>query len=167
MSRILPPPEILFQTKEETLAAIQNPTWMGWISRFKTKSVWLCQELNEYERTIGFPYNAEFQKWIEKKEGIGPFNENASPLSTLIYNAQQYRKSDRLVSEGWQSPTREIIEEAMRSNRMVEVLVDGFLSSSAKLCKIIRGANNTHYAIPKGKRTRGYMLNDQPVRLQK
>ncbi|MFY9269006.1 MAG: hypothetical protein WAO55_04570 [Candidatus Manganitrophaceae bacterium] len=167
MSHILPVPRITFRTKEETIAAIQKPDWMASGDSFQAKSVWLCEELNDYEKTIGFPYNSTFQRWIEKKEGIGPFNENSSPLSCLIYNAQRYRESDRLIAEGWFAPTAETIEKAIQSNQMVEVWIEGFLASSAHLCKIRKGSNNMHYAIPKGRRTRGYVLHNQPIRFPK
>lgn len=167
MSYILPAPKILLQTREETIAAIEKPNWMKTRDSFQIKSGWLCQELNEYEKTIGFPYNATFQKWIETKEGIGPFNENSSPLSILIYNAQRYRESDRLTAEGWVPPTPEVVLKAIQEKQMVEVWVEGFLASSAKLCKVIEGPNRRYYAIPKGKRSRGYLLHNQPIRFPK
>lgn len=167
MARFMPEPKITLHSREETLHALANTEWMNDSkSRWNTKSIWLCQQLDEFEKTVGFPYNESVQSWIEVKERIGPFRTSGSPLSTLIYNAQRYRNSDQLRKQGWQPPTAEILNEAISGNRKVEVLLDSIFGSSIKVCKIVL-VNGMYYAIPPRARTKGYVLYDKAVRFPK
>lgn len=84
---------VLVLDKPQTLALLETgwtPNLLDGMNRWHVKSQWLCDELNEQEKS-GYVYNAQALHQIEKQEGIGPFDENGSVLSILIYNAQGYR----------------------------------------------------------------------------
>lgn len=167
MARLMPEPTITFFSKQETIQALFNPEWKNRIeTSLNVKSIWLCQQMDEYEKTVGFPYNASFQSWIEKKENIGSIATGGSPLSTLIYYAQLYRESDRLREEGWVPPRAELLNEAIAQNKKIEVLLESVFGDRIQLCRIVL-VNGTYYAIPPKKRTRGYVLYGNPIRFPK
>ena len=88
----------------------------GWENPgFQCLSPWIAALLLEYERTVGFPYNAAFQRWLEKREGWPASDESGSPLSTLIYNAQRHNEDTAPARAGYLPLTPEMLAQARRA----------------------------------------------------
>jgi hypothetical protein len=167
MSDFMPEPSWLLPDKDTTILAIREPQWMTWDfpRGWLVKSAWLCDELNHYEATIGYPYNARVQHWIEKKEGWEPFEENGSPLSRLIYNAQRFRKSDRLRTDGWVPGSQAVLADAHAIASRIQVLCDSVIGGSSITECWVKLIGDRYYAMPPNHRTRGLEVSGQPIRL--
>ena len=90
-------PAVLKLNREETLALLKSGHWPTGdnLDKWRIQSTWLCDRLNEYEKT-GYVYNAQAQRKIEQEEGLEPSPENGSMLSLLIYSAQKYRREEAI-----------------------------------------------------------------------
>ena len=167
MSAFMPDPSLLLPDKPSTLAALTHPTWLDlpYPGSWHVKSLWLCQILNTYEATIGFPYNSIFQRWIEQREHLPPLDINGSPLSLLIYNAQRFRESDRLQEAGWQPGTQRLLEQAYAQSLGIEMLYDTPLGSSSPGRLIVKRINGTFYACHPRSRRRVIEIIGRPCRL--
>jgi hypothetical protein len=155
MSQFEPEPSLLLADKSATLHAITVDT--SWKSQpfpfpYRVKSQWLCDELDNYEATIGFPYNAAVQRWIEKREGLEQQADSGSPLSLLIYNAQKYRRSDRLRQEGFAPLTQAMIDEAHRRGVGIEIQGENMLGGTATDVLTVRTVDSKNYAFRPKKR---------------
>lgn len=158
MSELLAPPKRLLN-KEETLAVLQDPeSFMRDRDHWEVQSTWICERLNEYEKS-GFVYNSEAQRKIEAEEGLPRFNDNNSALSLLIYNAQKYRRSDRLRQEGWSYLNPEMVKTAIEQKRKIEVLGENVLYQTIKkLCRPVQNGDVYAVLLPKA-RTKGFLAN--------
>jgi hypothetical protein len=167
MSAFMPKPSLLLPDKHSTLEALTHPTWLDlpYPGSWHVKSLWICNELNTYETTIGFPYNSIFQRWIEQREHLAALDINGSPLSLLIYNAQRFRESDRLQEAGWQPGTQRLLEQAYAQSLAIETLYDTLLGSSIPGRLIVIRINGTLYACQPRSRRRVIEIIGRPCRL--
>lgn len=155
MSQFEPAPSLLLANKAATIHALTVDT--SWTKQpfpfaYRVKSQWLCDELDHYEAIIGFPYNAAVQRWIEEREGLEMQPEAASPLSLLIYNAQKYRRSDRLRKDGWSPLTQAMIDEAHRRGCGIEIQGENMLGGTATDVLTVRTVGGKNYAFRPKKR---------------
>jgi hypothetical protein len=136
---LLEHPVIRVLDKEQTLAAIQHgndraaafpdlDTFKHW----NIKSQWFCDLLDEREKVDGSQYNAGFLRWFEKENNVGPFDENDSVASMLIYNAQRYRRIDKAIREGWKPLTPELVQEAIDRKAKIEMLGENMLGGQVQ-----------------------------------
>ncbi len=167
MSHFEPEPSLLLPDKQTTLDALNNPEWMEWKYPlgWHVKSQWLCDQLNHYETTIGYPYNSAVQRWIEKNESIGPFDENGSPLSRLIYIAQKYLHSDRLRADGWVSGSPAILTEALQLKKPIEILKDSIFGGEHITKLTVREVKGELYPFAPKKRKYAVSIGGEPVRI--
>lgn len=161
--RFMPDPKLVLN-KEETLDAIKNGLPKG-VDEFSIKSIWLCDVIRGYEKNVGYPYNREVQRYIEKMEGIDEYSDSASPIATLIYNAQRYRRHDDLMAEGWQPGTPELIEKAARDKLEIELLGENALGGRATGRYVPKLVHGKYYAMVPGSRNRHADVTGRPVRL--
>jgi len=168
----LPPLKTL--DEKETLALLklsleeihQLDRELGGMGKWRIKSLWLCELLNQREKTHGFQYNAEFLRWFEKEYGVGPFAENGSTLSILIYNAQGYRRHDRLVAEGWQPGSEALLQEAFEQNRMLEIRKSSLFGGVGITPLKIKKVGDKLYAMAPKKRKYAVNIVGEPVRMK-
>ena len=96
---------------------------------------------------------------IEAEEGLPRFNDNHSALSLLIYNAQRYRRSDKLRADGWKYLTPEMVKTAMEQKRKIEILGENVLYQEIrKLCRPVQRGEIYAVMPPKAK-TKGFLAN--------
>lgn len=154
-------------TREETLELLRSgaPLPETGLSKFRIKSQWLCDLLNEREATGEYQYNATFQRWFEREFNLMPSGENGSVLSTLIYNAQCYRRSDKLQADGWRPASSDLLQEAFDRKAKVELCTDGLMGSGITTLNV-RQINGQLYAMKPRARNKAVMLMGQPMRLK-
>jgi len=134
---IFEPAPIKVLTKEETLAAIKrNQPDIDFASdsdlaKYRVNSPWLCDLLDEFEKG-GYVYNAWAQHKIEEMEGLPVYNENNSTIALLIYNAQRYRLSDKIIAMGFAPLTREMIEEAIKLKKKIEIYSESLIGDTIR-----------------------------------
>ena len=164
----MPEPSLLLPDKAATVHAMAHPEeWMkkpypfGWM----VKSVWLCEQMNEYERTVGYVYNVAVMRWIEQREGWEPSDENGSPLSQLIYNNQGFRWTDKLIADGWQEGHETMLVQAFRERKKIEVMSDNLMGGKVStVCSVVQ-LGDRYYARPPRKRKYHILIDGKPVRL--
>ncbi len=150
----------------QTLAALNDPaSFPKRLDKWLVKSQWLCDLLNEKEKAEGFQYNISFQRWFEKTYNVGPFDENGSVLSLLVYNAQKYRRHDALIKEGWREGTDEVLREALTRKRPIEYRADSLFGGVSILKLNVREINGRLYAMKPRARTYGVSVLGQPIRI--
>jgi hypothetical protein len=164
----MPAPSVILTDKAATLEALKN--YQDWWNRphpFKwlVKSQWLCDELNRMEQD-GYVYNAEALRAIEKAEGIGPYDENGSPLSLLIYNAQGFRRSDALRAQGFEPGTPEMLQAAFEQGLKIELYHDSILGGSSVNSLTVKQFDGKLYAMQPRKRRYAVDIIGKPVRLE-
>jgi hypothetical protein len=150
--------------KAALLTTLADPAFMEDLNHWHVKSQWLCDEMDVYEKEHGFVYNRIFQEWLEKREGWPKSEENGSPLSLLIYNAQTYRRHDRLVREGYEPLTQEKIATAYLLNKKIEIKNEGLLGVYKKIL-IPRKIGEIVYAMEPRKRKFAIRPEGQPCKL--
>lgn len=134
------------------------------LAKYRVKSTWLCTLMNERAKVDGYQYNSKFQAWFERQFQLGPFNENNSVLSILIYNAQRYRRHDAMIEDGWTPCTPESLQQAFEQGRKLECLGENIIGGSTIGTLNIREVNGRLYAFPPRKRN-PVDVTGQPVRI--
>lgn len=134
------------------------------LAKYRVKSTWLCTLLNEREKVDGYQYNTKFQAWLERQFSLGPYPENKSVLSILIYNAQRYRRHDVMIQDGWTPGTPEILQQAFKQGRKLEWLGENIIGGSTIGTLNIREVNGQIYAFPPRKRN-PVDVTGRPVRI--
>jgi len=168
-------PQIVLD-KEQTLALLKDPR--GWesigvteeitddgISKWKVKSQYLCDFMDEMEKD-GFVYNVAALRAFEKAHGLEPSPENGSVLSVLVYNAQDFRRHDRLVREGWTPCDDAMMLRAYQTGRPIiaqgENMIGGTVANGFKVRKM-KGAIGL-YAF-RGRERKPFNLRGMPCKL--
>lgn len=166
MSEILSDPIIDFSDEISLREALINPTWMETgLDKYRVKSQLLCDLLDRREKSDGYQYNLEFQRWFEKEYNVGSFNENNSPLSVLIYNAQRYRRSDALKRDGFIRLTQDLIDKATQLKMRIEIRGENILGGNAHCVYKTKTINAINYLMVPRSRTKCIRPNGQPARL--
>ncbi len=160
------------KVERKQLAAVY-PELKG-MGEFHVKSQWLCDLLNEREKVDGYQYNTQFQRWFEKEFNVGPYAENGSTISILVYNAQGYRRHDQLIAEGFQPGTDELLRQAFEQKKPIELKVDHLFTfvvngekqenPSVERLKV-REIEGKLYAMRPKKRKYAVSIDGRPVRL--
>lgn len=165
MAEIMQEPMLTLATMEEVRAAIDTNARKVWDStlRWRVKSLWLIGLIDEVVASGEYPYNATIKKLAEQRLGLPPklereYSQEGDTLSLLIYNAQGYRRSDRLVAQGYRPCSQEMIEEAHRTGRKLE-LPGGTLLT-------VREVEGKLYAFKPRMRRYAVAVQGNPARLQ-
>jgi hypothetical protein len=171
MSEFQPEPLITLLTMEDVHKALSKskdaPFGLRGLDRYKIKSRWLIELIDEIVSTGSYPYNATVKRLAESRLGFPPkrdsehSNENDT-LSLLIYNAQSYRRSDRLRTQGFEPFTEEVLERAFSLGRLLELESD--VRQEVPPFKVRRIGGKLYAMRPK---KRKYYLRPegQPIRL--
>lgn len=149
-SQIMPPAKIVLETAEDLVYALANPEiWQG-KTKFQTRSNWLVALVAEITDASGFAYNDDIEREARRRLGLPMLPDREigyNDLSTLVYNAQGYRRSDIFEAEGCKTFTPELLEQAHREGK--RVLING------KPCKP-KQVSGRWYAFKPRARTRAY-----------
>ncbi len=169
MSYFEPPPKLVLATKAETLAYLASHTVgdLTFPDMYRVKSQWLCDELDAYQAQIGFPYNSLFQEWLEKREGLAPADQSGSVRSLLIYNAQQFRRSDALRRAGWSPLAQELIDQAGLRRAPIEVMAETVIGGDVVEQLTVRNVGGKLFAFRADRRKYAVCPEGQPARLGK
>ena len=167
MPEIIPPPEVVLETREALLQALTDTAWHKTpsLARYSVKSLWLCNLIERLfaEKRVRFAYNSEVACRARLELGLPAASPHAAgdesgPLGTLIYNAQQYVASDYLVAEGYEPFTRAVVDRAFHQGLQVE-FVNGARGTVRQI------GTELHCMVPRC-RTRAFRVDGTtPVRL--
>jgi hypothetical protein len=171
MAEFMPEPSLVLETADDLRAALADTAWMHreYPYSWRVKSVWLIGLIDEIvaaDRERDFAYNLDVQRQAEARLGIPPMDENDSPLSRLVYNAQQYRRSDRLRAEGFEPFTDDLVARAWRSTRAIELQGENMLGGTVRARLAVRQIAGKLYAMPPKARKRYFRPSGQPARLR-
>jgi hypothetical protein len=127
------------------------------ITRFGVKSIWMCELIEKMFAETGkrFAYNADIKIRAEIELGLSrtdPHTEG-TPLSTIIYNAQEFVRDDYRIKCGYEYFTQAIVDEAGEKGKNIQ-FQDGKIAKVKKF-------NDRWYALPKGARKRAYSPNQE------
>lgn len=152
-------------TEAETLALANGTASADLLARFNAaeyqhKSPSLCAFLNKLESIGGFVYNSQAREAYEKANGLPAVKDESGPLGTMIYMAQRYRSSDTAMSEGWRPLLPEMVREAIRSKKQIEVMGESVLGNVQKLCRPYEQGGQCFVLLPR-KRNKGFRADGQ------
>lgn len=137
---------------------------------YRIKSLWLISVIDEIAASGQYPYNATVKKLAEEKLGLPPkteveYSREGDTLSLLIYNAQGYRHSDRLKTDGYHPFTRELLLKAFETGQQIEIFSDGIMGSSVRTLTPKQFNGGTYAMLPRS-RTKYIMPIGQPARIK-
>jgi hypothetical protein len=188
-------PVLTLETMEDVRNAIADPNrevicgFKG-LDIYRIKSLWLISLIDELSAakkakpkepeipgvtiiTLGgddLIYNADIKRLAEKRLGFpekpdAAYSQEQNSLSTLIYNAQNYRRSDRLIAEGYEPFTAELRQKAFETGKQIEMFGENMLGGSVTARLKVKQVDGALYAMLPKKRNRHYAPQGQPVRL--
>lgn len=140
-------PDFILETRDETLQAILHPElWNS--DKWDTKSIWIYNLVKQMkaENRQDFVYNSDV--WHKARELLGlpaATEQQNTPLSWMIYKAQQYVRSDALKADGYEPFTSELLE---RANLLRKKILCNGKECTPKM------VNGKWYAFPPRSRTR-------------
>lgn len=156
---------LLVLDKEQTLALLDNPgDFLKSDTRWAVKSEYLCEFMNELERTSGFVYNTSAMRAFEKAHDLPQYDDNGSVLSLLVYNAQGYRRGDLLVDEGW-IPGEELLETAYREGKKLIARGESIIGGQVEEHFNVRMIEGKLYAMRPRKRKYAINVSKLPCKI--
>jgi hypothetical protein len=174
MPEFMPEPCLTLETKEDVIAALADTSWKDqpYPYEYRVKSVWLISLIEEIIATTGryFAYNSEVKRLAEQRLGYPAQNDayyskENNPLSTLIYNAQCYQRSDKLRAAGYQPMTQALIEEAFAKAAKIEIISDSLLGGPRPVVLNAREIGGKVYAMQPRKRKYHIAPGGQPAKI--
>ncbi len=139
------------------------------LDQYRIKSVWLVSLIDEIVAAGKYPYNADIKKLAEQRLGLparpdAEYSVENDSLSTLIYNAQKFRRSDALRAEGYTPFTRDVLTTAFSEGKSIEVFSEGLMGSSVRRLNVKKIGEDLYAMVPK-KRKYHVAPAGQPVRV--
>lgn len=166
MSTFKEAPVLTLATIEDVRAVVDQPrnNLCGFSGSdiYRIKSTWLIGIIDEIEASGRYPYNIDVRILAEQRLGLPPktdaeYATEGTGISTLIYNAQCYRRSDNLRAAGYEPFTPEVVQRAFETKKRIETL-------GGKLLKVREIAGKL-YAMEPRKRNRHFAPEGQPVKI--
>ena len=125
MSEFKPDPVLVLETREDVarfLASADDPLPKG-MDRYRVESRWLESVIDAIEATGQYPYNSTVRKAAEQELGYplkpdAEYSRENCPISTLVYNAQCYRRSNKLRAAGYVPLTQALIDEVGEGGKL-------------------------------------------------
>jgi len=124
MSYFMPEPKIILNNSDDLLNALNNSEWSkDHDFKWNIKSIFIIECIQEIIDSGKFAYNSDVNRLVCEKLGLSTADCDLSgtPLSLLVYNAQNYRHSDILKSNGFSPLTQELVEKAYAQKRKIEL----------------------------------------------
>jgi hypothetical protein len=172
MTQFIAEPIRTLSTKEELLDFLSVPTrWdneegpMYARESWGTKSVFLISIIDGIVATGKFPYNSDVRKEAERQLGIPEQDENNSILSRLVYMAQRYRDHDNLVRDGYSRLTQEMIEQAYREDKRIQLIGENIVGGVATSIYNPREIGGKVYLMKPKTRKYGIRPDNQPAKI--
>jgi len=167
MPELMPEPVLTLPDRAALLAYLGEPLPDdGGLDKFHVKAVWLCELLERMfaEQGKRFAYNADVYlracNELDLPEKIAqryqPFDLAAKTLSTLVYNAQKYVRSDILKARGFTFLTQAMVDDAGATKRLIQ--------TPSGTVYPVRKVGDKWYAMVKNSRKR-YLRVDDPETL--
>lgn len=132
---------------------------------FTVKSPWMVTLVGEVAESE-YPYNSTVQRLAEERLGIERQPDNGSRLSRLVYCAQSYRHSDALRAEGYAPFTSDVVAEAHKTGRKIELWTDHLYGGATTSVLRVKSIGGELYAMPPRSRKRHVAPYGQPARIQ-
>ncbi len=157
-------PEIILNTKEETLAWLASHDETFNCFDHPVKSLWLCAEMNRFEAETGFVYNRSAQNRIAEENGMTPKESErrieghygqrteGGLLGYLVYLAQGYRREMSLEQGGWIRASQDTL--APHVGKIIPALNNGSLSGEIRAK--VKLANERFRLCPLKSRNKAY-----------
>ena len=142
------------------------------------KSLWINDLIREIRASGKYPYNRDVYFLAEDRLGLAHTDPDTpakrQTLSWLVYYAQTYCRIDDLKALGYQPLTQELVDQAYREGKKVEIhlgepyiVVAGVEPKTTAICKVVK-VDGACYAIPahaRGRYRKYYPPQGQPARL--
>jgi len=128
-----------------------------------TASDIVVDEIDKIVATGKFPYNSYVARMVALRIGI-PEQREGSNLYGVVYASQGYRRHMRLVAEGFEPFTDELLRRAYTAKANIEVALDGLMGESI-LRLNVRMIGDKLFAMQPGKRKYHVPPQGQPARL--
>ena len=144
-------PVIFLKGKQELLDFLNNNSNQSMFDeiltdKFKIESDFIIECINEVKNNNQYPYNATIYDLVNEKLNLGyedGYSDNAnSKLKTLVYNAQNYKRSNELKQAGFLFLTQEMIDQAYTENKKIE-------TNKGLVCKVEKIDGKNYAKIPK------------------
>ena len=136
----------------DVLALLTGP------DRYHVTSAALMDFMDEMERTGGFVYNSKAIAAWSLHHGLpDPGSYCGTPLSTLAYNCQQYRRARALERAGFVRGTQEMIDQCGRTGERLEFPSDGLIVDEPLVCRVRLVAGKLRAMMPQS-RTRAAVV---------
>lgn len=162
----MPAPSITLPDESALRAALEDTSWMNlthpgsWLVR----SQYLIDLIYEISRRQ-FPYNSDVQREAEKRLGIPQQDDNGSPLSRLVYNAQGFRRSDELRAEGFEPLTADLLRRAFDAKSQIELQGENALGLTVRNLLNVREIRGNLYAMKPRAKKYAVSVQGQPARV--
>ncbi len=131
---------------------------------FYTASDVVVEEIDRIAAGGAFPYNSAVQRAVEARLNLERQNDNGSNLSRVVYTSQDYRDYQRLVKEGFQPFTPELLQQAWASGCQIELCGESIVGTALRRLNV-REIDGKLYAMQPRKRKFHIPPQGQPVRL--
>lgn len=125
MSEFMPEPSLTLETQADLAAVLATmPEAEIRSCRQRIKSVWLIGLIDEIAASGQYPYNATVNKLACERLGLptADSNHEGTALSWLVYNAQNFRRSDQLIAAGFTPFTPAMLNEAYTIGAKIETV---------------------------------------------
>ncbi len=148
--------------------ALDNPEWMTWKhpGSWQVRSDSIIGIIDEIEAEGKYPYNTDVQRRVETRLGIPRQDDNGSPLSRLVYNAQGFRRSDRRIHAGFEPCTQDVIDRAGEGGQ-IQLEGETLLGGTGYATYNVRNIQGKLYAMLPKKRKYALAIQGQPVKITK
>ena len=150
MPDFMPTPKIHLKTKEDLINFLKNPDDLGF-DKWNVKSDYIIDCIYEVEKSGKYPYNDLVEELARKEIKV-----DSNLFSTLVYNAQKYKRSDELTAAGYVPLWPVTLEKAYELGYRLQ-------TESGKVCRVKRIGDN-FYAIPSRCRNKCLIVDGQPVK---
>lgn len=123
--------------------------------RYTVNDEWTLGQYRAFmESGNGYPYLETVAEWIEKTNSLVLDATEHKNLVTLVYNAAKEYREAKDKADGFFT----VAEAEPFINKSVELKRDSIFGTSLVLGKLLK-TERGYFVLPKGKRTRGYMLD--------
>jgi hypothetical protein len=173
MIEFMPEPTLILENKDDLAALLDTkPEAEIRLHRHRIKSRWLIGLIDEIAASGRYPYNATVNKLACERLGYPPkseaeYSREGTALSWLIYNAQNFRRSDQFIAAGYTPFTPAMLDEAYTIGAKVEVAAETLLGGSAVIVLTPKDIDGKLYAVLPRKRTQHLPPMGQPAKIIK
>jgi len=129
--------------------------------KWRIKSVWLINLIDEIAAGGQFPYNDLVVEVATSR--IGDIHNKF--LGILVFNAQKFREHDQLIRSGYMPFTPELLRDAYETGKRIQILGETVLGTDAAVILTPKMMHGNLYAMLPNKRTKHFPPQGQPVKI--